>query len=123
MSWRRWRLQPIRLAPVAGSAAITRAGMSSRLHRLAGVVVGTLAGSRVARAQQLLRPRAPALLVLAYAALVPVVLLGNAHLRPHSLGGLYEKLFLAIELAWLFVVSWSIAIPPAPERVPAAATR
>jgi hypothetical protein len=29
---------------------------------------------------------------------VPILLLGHAHLRPHSLGGLYEKIFLAIEL-------------------------
>jgi len=87
----------------------------------AGVIVGTIAGSRAARTQPLLRSRATVLAVLAYAAIVPVALLGHAHLRPNSLGGLYEKLFLAIELAWLFVVSWSIAGQRAPRRVSAVA--
>jgi hypothetical membrane protein len=85
------------------------------------VIVGTIAGSRAARTQPLLRSRATVLAALAYAALVPVLLLGHAHLRPNSLGGLYEKLFLAIELAWLVVVSWPIASQRARERVPAAA--
>lgn len=87
----------------------------------AAVIVGTIAGSRAARTQPLLRSRATVLAALADAALVPVLLLGHAHLRPNSLGGLYEKLFLAIELAWLFVVSWPIASQRARERVPAVA--
>ena len=87
----------------------------------AAVIVGTIAGSRAARTQPLLRSRAAVLAALAYAALVPLLLLGHAHLRPNSLGGLYEKLFLAIELAWLVVVSWPIASQRARERVPAAA--
>jgi hypothetical protein len=37
------------------------------------------------------------------------VLLGKAHLRPHSLGGLWEKLFLAVELAWLLLASIWVA--------------
>jgi hypothetical membrane protein len=87
----------------------------------AGVIVGTIAGSRAARAQPLLRSRATVLTALAYSALVPVLLLGHAHLRPRSLGGLYEKLFLAIELLWLAVVSWSIVSSQAERRVPAIA--
>jgi hypothetical protein len=43
----------------------------------------------------------------------------HVHLRPHSLGGLYEKLFLAIELVWLLVVSLSIVSPR--ERRPVSA--
>ena len=31
------------------------------------------------------------------------------HLRPHSLSGLYEKIFLAIELLWLWLVAWPIS--------------
>ena len=42
--------------------------------------------------------------VLSWAALVPLLVLGRVHLGPHSLGGLYEKLFLAIELVWLVVL-------------------
>ena len=87
----------------------------------AGVIVGAIAGSRAARGQPRLRSRSTALTVLAYAALIPVLLLGRVHLRPHSLGGLYEKLFLAIELAWLLVVSFSIVGPRERRRVPAVA--
>ena len=87
----------------------------------AAVIVGTIAGSPAARTQPLLGSRASVLAALAHAALVPVLLLGHAHLRPNSLGGLYEKLFLAIELAWLFVLSWPIAGQRPPRRVPAVA--
>jgi hypothetical membrane protein len=85
----------------------------------AGVVVGTIAGSRAARADPLLRSRSTALTALAYAALVAILLLGHAHLRPRSLGGLYEKIFLAIELLWLYVVSWSISGTRTVARAPA----
>jgi hypothetical protein len=44
-------------------------------------------------------------MLLSWGALVPVLLLGHAHLRPHSLGGLYEKVFLAVELGWLLAVA------------------
>jgi hypothetical protein len=70
----------------------------------AAVIVGTIAGSRAARADPLLRSYATVLTVLAYGALVPILLLGHAHLRPHSLGGRYEKIFPAIELLWLSLV-------------------
>jgi len=69
------------------------------------VVVGTRLETRALRTEAAWRPVAPALTVLSWGALVPVLLLGKAHLRPHSLGGLYEKLFLAVELAWLLVAA------------------
>jgi hypothetical protein len=50
-----------------------------------------------------------------------VLLLGHADLRPRSLGGRYEKLFLAIELVWLPVVSLSIVSPRERRLVPAVA--
>jgi hypothetical membrane protein len=85
----------------------------------AGVTVGTIAGSRAARSDGLLRSHSVALSGLAYGALVPILLLGHAHLRPHSLGGLYEKIFLAIELVWLLVASSSIIAAGAGRRAPA----
>lgn len=45
------------------------------------------------------------LVVLSWAAIVPIVLLVHAHIRVHSLGGLYEKIFLAVELAWLAIAA------------------
>lgn len=77
-----------------------------------------IAGSRAARADPLLRSHATALTVLADGALVPILVLRHAHLRPHSLGGLYEKIFLAIELLWLSLVSWSIVSARAGPRPP-----
>ncbi len=69
------------------------------------VVVGTRTATRVLRTEPAWRPVAGVLALLSWGALVPVLMLGRAHLRPHSLGGLYEKLFLAIELGWLLVVA------------------
>jgi len=49
------------------------------------------------------------LIVLSWAAVVPLLLLGRAHIRVHSLGGLYEKVFLGIEIAWLAIVAARVA--------------
>jgi hypothetical membrane protein len=87
------------------------------------VLVGTIAGSRAARVAGLLRSRATALRILAGGALVPVLLLAHAKLRLHSLGGLYEKLFLAVEIVWLFVVAWAILRAPQAADQAAAAPR
>ena len=40
-----------------------------------------------------------------------MLLLGRTHLRAHSLGGLYEKTFLGVELAWFGVAAfWIVAV-------------
>jgi len=85
------------------------------------VIVGTVAGSRAARAGGPLRASASALTVLAYGALVPVILLGHAKLTVHSLGGLYEKLFLAFEMLWLAVAALTILSTRHTEPPPATA--
>ncbi len=72
------------------------------------VVIGTRLESRALRREASWRPVAPALFVLSWGALIPVLLLGKAHLRPHSPGGLYEKLFLGVELAWLLVAAFRV---------------
>jgi len=71
----------------------------------AAVIVGTRIVTRALRGRPAWRPAATPLTVLSWGAFVPIVLLGRAHLRPDSLGGLYEKIFLGVELAWFFVAA------------------
>lgn len=73
------------------------------------VVVGTRLTTRALRRDPRWRPVIALLMVLSWGAIVPVLLLGRAHLRPHSLGGLYEKVFLGLELAWLLAAAAWIA--------------
>jgi hypothetical membrane protein len=73
------------------------------------VVGGTRLTTRALRGDARWRPMITPLTVLSYGAIVPLLLLGRAHLRPQSLGGLYEKLFLAFELAWLLAASAWVA--------------
>ncbi|TAM68478.1 MAG: DUF998 domain-containing protein [Microbacteriaceae bacterium] len=54
------------------------------------------------------------LLILSWGAVVPLLLLGRAGFHPDSLGGLYEKIFLAMQLAWLVLAT----LPVAPQRTP-----
>ena len=88
---------------------------AARVHlALAGVAFVTVAiGARVTtrslRRDPRWRPVLVPLAVLSYGAFIPVLLLGRAHLRPHSLGGLFEKLFLGVELAWFLVAAAWIA--------------
>ncbi|HUK44455.1 MAG TPA: DUF998 domain-containing protein [Gaiellaceae bacterium] len=74
------------------------------------VIVGTRIVTRRLRRERGWKPVAGVLNVLAWGALVPVLLLGRAHLREHSLGGLWEKVFLGTELCWFLVVAAWIAL-------------
>ena len=90
-------------------------GGAAKIHLLLAfvafgcVLVGTIWASRVLRREEGWVPVAMTLSVLSWAAIVPILALGRAHLRPHSLGGLWEKVFLGIELAWFLVVAAWIA--------------
>jgi hypothetical protein len=75
----------------------------------ATVIIGTRLATRVLRSKDDWKPVGGLLTALSWGALVPILALGKAHLRPHSLGGLYEKVFLAVELAWFLVAAWWIA--------------
>ena len=74
-----------------------------------GVAVGTRITTRALARESGWRPLVPALAVFSWGAFLPALLLAHSHLRVHTLGGLYEKLFLALELAWLFTVSARVA--------------
>jgi hypothetical membrane protein len=73
------------------------------------VLVGAMMVANALRAIPRWRPVAAPLTVLAWAALIPLLLLGHTHLRRNSLGGLYEKLFLGVELIWLLVAARAAA--------------
>ena len=49
-------------------------------------------------------PSPPWLLVVSVAAVIPLALLGHTQFRPHTLAGLYERAFLALELLWILIV-------------------
>lgn len=74
-----------------------------------GVAIGTRLVTRALRGEPGWRPVIAPLIVLSWGAVVPLLLLGHSHLHPHSLGGLYEKVFLAVELLWFVVVDGWIA--------------
>jgi hypothetical membrane protein len=75
----------------------------------AAVIIGTRVVTRALRGNPEWRPVSLPLTVLSWGAFLPIVLLGRAHLRPESLGGLYEKLFLGVELAWFALAAAWIA--------------
>jgi Protein of unknown function (DUF998) len=73
------------------------------------VLVGALVVSHALRSLPGWAPVAMPLTVLAWGALIPLLLLGHSHLRRATLGGLWEKIFLAIELVWLLVAALAAA--------------
>lgn len=97
----------------AGRVHLALAGIA-----FVAVAVGTRITTRALRTAEEWRGVLAPLAVLSWGAIVPVLLLGHSHLRPHSLGGLYEKLFLAMELGWFLVAAGWIAYR---ERAPATA--
>ena len=77
----------------------------------ASVIVGTRLASRTLGSRLLV--------ALSWVAIVPILLTAHTRFRAHSLGGLYEKVFLAIEIAWLAVVAarvagWQSKVSPRP---------
>jgi hypothetical membrane protein len=78
------------------------------------VLLGTFATARALREDPRFAPIRRPLLALSSAAVVAILLLGHSHLRPHSLGGLFEKIFLGLELAWfLLVAAWIVRLDAA----------
>jgi len=60
----------------------------------------------------------PLLLAISIAAVVALLLLGHTDFRPGTLAGLYERIFLGLELIWILVVGTRIftseSRPPRP---------
>jgi hypothetical protein len=74
--------------------------------------VGAILGSIALQAQPRWRRVAVPMAVLSWGALVPFLLLGRVGFSPHSLGGLYEKIFIGMELLWLALVAARVAQGP-----------
>jgi len=94
---------------------LARVHQALALIAFPAVILGTRITTRALVRLDGWRPVVPALVVLSWGALVPILLLGKTHLRPHSLGGLWEKIFLAVELAWFLVAAVWIATGPGGE--------
>lgn len=75
-----------------------------------GVLIGARLVSNALRTHPRWRPLATPMAALSWGALIPLVLLGHSHFRVSSLGALYEKIFLGMELLWLVVLAVPIAI-------------
>ncbi|MGH2884456.1 MAG: DUF998 domain-containing protein [Solirubrobacteraceae bacterium] len=110
-----WALASGLLAFFPDDPAGTRTHWTGSVHlalafvAFLAVLVGTILASGALRAQARWRPVAIPMAVLAWGGLVPLLLLGRAGFHPHSLGGLYEKLFLAMQLLWLGLVAARVA--------------
>ena len=81
------------------------------------VTIGTILVSSDLLSSQLPRSVAAALLTLSVAGAAALLLLGTAIGHEHAPGGLYERIFLGLELLWIAVAGGYLAAPrPAGER-------
>ncbi len=109
-----WALASGLLAGFPDDPAGTKLDTAGRVHLLLAaiaflsVLVGTFLTTRVLRTDARFAPVRGLLVWLAVAATAALLLLARSRLRPHSLGGLYEKLFLGLELAWFATVARQI---------------
>jgi len=76
----------------------------------ASVMVGTVLISVAWRADQRRRAAGTVLLVLSLAGVLGFLLLGHATGHPHAPGGLYERIFLGLELGWMAVAAGHLAM-------------
>ena len=74
-----------------------------------GALVGTILLSLAAGHLPPLQGVRGWLLALSLLAVVPLLALLRAGFRAESLGGLYERIFLALELAWILVTALTLA--------------
>ncbi len=73
------------------------------------VAIGTIVVSVELHRDPRWRPVGRLLPSIAWLAIVPVLLLGRTHFRLNSLGGLYERVFLGLELLWFLVAAIQVA--------------
>jgi hypothetical membrane protein len=72
------------------------------------ITIGAILISASLMSDPVWRPAAPVLLAISIAAAIVYLLLGTAH-KPHAPGGLYERIFLGLELLWIAVAAIAIA--------------
>jgi hypothetical membrane protein len=110
-----WAVASGLLAFFPDDPAGTPATTSGRVHLLiaAGaflaVAIGTLIAALALRDDRFWRRWAPPLLAISAAAILALLLLGHSRFRVHSDGGLFERIFLLLELGWLLVVAVRLA--------------
>ncbi|HUB22202.1 MAG TPA: DUF998 domain-containing protein [Streptosporangiaceae bacterium] len=73
------------------------------------VTIGTILISAGLRSDPAWRRTAPVLLAISVAGAVAYLLLGTAIKHHHAPGGLYERIFLGLELLWIAVAAVAIA--------------
>jgi len=71
------------------------------------ITIGTILISASLMSDPAWRPAAPALLAISVAGALAYLLLGTAH-QHHAPGGLYERIFLGLELLWIAVAAIAI---------------
>jgi hypothetical protein len=92
--------------PVTGSGVVH---LVLAFIAFACITVGAILISASLISDPAWRPAAPALLAISVAAALAYLLLGTAHQHNHVPGGLYERIFLGLELLWIAVAAIVIA--------------
>jgi hypothetical membrane protein len=72
------------------------------------IVIGAILISASLMSDPAWRPAGPALLAISIAAALAYLLLGGAHKHHHTPAGLYERIFLGLELLWMAVAALAI---------------
>jgi hypothetical protein len=73
------------------------------------ITIGAIVISASLMSDPAWRPAAPVLLAISVAGAVAYLLLGAALKHHHAPGGLYERIFLGLELLWIAVAAITIA--------------
>jgi hypothetical membrane protein len=92
--------------PVHGSGIVH---LALALVAFVCMTVGTILVSTSLRSDPSWRPAAPILLALSVAGAAAFLLLGTAVGHKHAPGGLYERIFLGLELLWIALAGSHIA--------------
>jgi hypothetical protein len=108
-----WAICSGLLAFFADNPAGTPQTSSGIVHLILGfiaficITIGTIMVSASLMSDQSWRPAAPVLLTIAIVGVIPYLLLGIPH-KHHPPGGLYERIFLGLELIWIVVAAFAI---------------
>jgi len=73
------------------------------------ITIGTILISASLMSDPAWRPAAPVMLGISIAAALAYLVLGRAVGHPHLPGGLFERIFLGLELLWITVAAFTIA--------------